>query len=53
VLAERAEGPLDDVALLTGGSVEGGWPAALLARRSRLRAWTAGLGMVVLIPRRP
>ena len=52
VLAELAEGPLDDVALLVGGGVEGGRPAARLPRRSRLRTWSAGSGMVALIPRR-
>jgi hypothetical protein len=51
MLAELAEGPLDGVALLVGGGVEGEWPAAL-PRRSRLAAWSAGWGIVALIPRR-
>ena len=51
MLAELAEGPLDDVALLIGGRVERGWPAAPLPRRRRLRIWSEGSGMVALIPR--
>ena len=51
MLAELAEGPLDGVALLVGGSVEGGRPAARAAAPSRLRTWSAGSGMVALIPR--
>ena len=52
VLAELAERPLDHVALLVGGGVEGGRPAALAAAPSRFLTWSAGSGMVALIPRR-
>jgi len=51
VLAELAEGPLDDVAPLVRASVEAGRPSPLLPRRRRLRAWSAGSGIVAWIRR--
>jgi hypothetical protein len=52
VLAELAEGPLDGVALLVSDGVEAGGRPPALPRRSRLRTWPAGWGIVALIPRR-
>jgi hypothetical protein len=44
VPAELAEGPLDDVALLIGGSVEGGWPAAPSATPEPVAGLVRGFG---------
>jgi hypothetical protein len=52
VLAELAERPLDNVALLVSDRSEGGRPTARLPRRSRLRTWSAGSGMIALTWRR-
>ena len=51
MLAELAEGTLDDVALLIGRTVEGGWPAAPAATPEPVADLAEGSGMVALIPR--
>jgi hypothetical protein len=44
VLAEFAEGTLDDVALLIDGGVEGGWAAAFAAAAAPVADLVARLG---------
>ena len=51
VLAQSAEGALDGVALLVGRRVESGRAAALAAAAEPGRIWSAGSGMVALMPR--
>ncbi len=48
VLAELAERPLDDVALLIGGGVEGGRAAASAAPLEPVLRLVRGFGMVAL-----
>jgi hypothetical protein len=51
VLAELAERPLDDVALLVRGTVERGWSAASAAAPQPVGDLAEGSGMVAFIPR--
>ena len=51
MLAELAERPLDDVALLIGGGSKAGGRPPRLPRLSRFFTWSAGSGMVALMLR--
>jgi len=51
VLAELAEGTLNNVALLVGSRVERGWPAARAATPEPVAGLVSRLGMVALMPR--